>query len=124
MKKQHPLLMGGAVVAIAAIAVIIANALLPERYADVLQYKWIMFTVLTGLLVGCAIKWYWPLRASSLFWKVLAAFWLVHVTVVGYLVHVTTGAVPFGTFEILGALEWAAFALLVYSIFRVGPKPG
>lgn len=113
------LIFAAIIVAIAFVGGIVLFAeLVPAQYR--VQTKWVRFLLVSVVFVGYAIRAYWKLRRSLVFWGILLGFLVIHLFGVGYFFYAGSG-LPLLVFGPLCAVELAAMGFVIYWILGVGP---
>jgi hypothetical protein len=115
------LILTALVVAAAAIVGIIAILyFVPLGYTHGIRWKWVRFGIVSVGFMGYAIKAYWKLRGSWLFWSIFLTFFVAHVLCLGYFFYAGEG-LPLLLFGPACGLELMGMALVIYRALGVGP---
>jgi hypothetical protein len=90
-----------------------------------IQTKWVRFLFVSVLFVsvgfvGYAIRAYWKLRRSLIFWSVFLGFLVIHLLGIGYFFYVGSG-LPLLVFGPVCAVELMGMGFVIYWILGVGP---
>ncbi len=113
------LILAAIVVAIAFVGGIVLFAeFVPAQYR--VQTKWVRFLFVSAVFVGYAIRAYWRLRKSLIFWSIFLAFLAIHLLGVGYFFYVGSG-LPLLVFGPACAIELMGMGFVIYWILGVGP---
>jgi flagellar biosynthesis protein FlhB len=106
--------------ALVALFAILSVALIPHRYTERIQPRWVRFSAITVFLVLYSAKTYWNACKSLRLWAIFLAFLGLHLFGVGHLWAAYNG---FSTLEatLLGGAEWLCMALIIYRALGIGP---
>ena len=85
-----------------------------------IQTKWVRFLFVSVVFVGYAIRAYWKLRRSLVFWSIFLGFLVIHLLGIGYFFYVGSG-LPLLVFGPVCAVELMGMGFVIYWILGVGP---
>jgi len=106
------------VVAAAFVGGIVLVDLIPATYR--IQPKWVRFLFVSIGFVGYAMKAYWKLRKSLVFWSIFLGFLAIHLLGIGSFFYLGAG-LPLLVFGPVCAVELMAMGFVIYWILGVGP---
>jgi FtsH-binding integral membrane protein len=109
-------------VATTLVALIMVVAfIIPTRYIEKFQWKWVRFSLGTALIIWFSLKAYWKLRGSLVFWGIFATFLIGHCLGIGYFYYVGQGLSILEIGLVSGA-EWGCMAVIIYRILHTAPE--
>ena len=103
-----------------ASVIVIGVAVVPPRYIERTQLKWVEFGLVSAFLVIYELRAYWKLRKSISFWCVFLGMLFVYLTGLGYFFYAGNG-VSMVTFALTGGVEFACMAIVIYWLLDAGP---
>ena len=113
------LILAAIVVAIAFVGgVVLFAEFVPAQHR--IQTKWVRFLFVGVMFVGYAIRAYWKLRRSLVFWSIFLGFLVIHLLGFGYFFYVGSG-LPLLVFGPSCAVELMGMGFVIYWILGVGP---
>lgn len=117
--EKTRLILAAIVVAIAFVgAVVLFAGFVPAQYR--IQTKWVRFLFVSVMCVGYAIRAYWKLRRSLVFWSIFLGFLVIHLLGIGYFFYFGSG-LPLLVFGPSCAVELMGMGFVIYWILGVGP---
>src|SRR5579883_2075504 len=69
------------------LAIVIGVALVPRKYTEYVEAKWVRFAFVNAFLVLYELKAYWKLRKSIQFWAIFVGSLIVYLFGLGYFFH-------------------------------------
>ena len=108
-------------IALAVVAVCIASAVFFPGKTSHKYDNWIEFTLLTVVLFGYLLKWYWRSIKSAEFWALYFVLLLTH-SLLFVPIFAYVGRVPVIWFGILAAFEGSLLTGVVSWFLQRGPR--
>ena len=118
--KARLILVSLVVAIVIAAAIAISVWVLPPRYTERTQLKWVEFVAVNALLATYELRAYRKLRKSLSFWSIFLGVFLVYLIGLGYFFYAGNG-VSMVTLALAGGAEFASMACVIYWILDVGP---
>jgi hypothetical protein len=102
------------------IVITVSALLIPEKYAHLLEGKWLRFVVVTALLIFYELKAYWKLRKSGWFWMIFLSVLGGYSIWVGHFFYIGNG-LSLVSFVLAGTAQFFCIAMLIYWLLGAGP---
>jgi hypothetical protein len=100
--------------------ILLIVSVVPPRFLNRLQTKWIRFGVVTVFFVCYTLKAYWKLRRRVSFWAIYILVLVIHIWGWGHFFFYGNG-VSTVTFAVAGAAEFGCMGLVIYWTLGIWP---
>jgi hypothetical protein len=102
-------------------AILLLVAVVPSRYLNHFETKWIRFVVVTSFFIWYTLKAFWKVRKRPAFWAIFLTVLITHVWGIGQFFYRGNG-VSLVTFMLAGMAEFACMGLAIYWVLGVSPE--